>query len=323
MHVKFIAEVSSNHHQSLDRCFQFIDEAARIGCDGVKFQLFKIDELFAPEVFISKPDVEKRRQWELPVSFLPELSMQCRKKEIMFSCTPFYLSAVDELFPYVDFYKIASYELLWDDLLKTCANTGKPIVLSTGMATMPEIKHAVNVILNAMPRTTYLPPLTLLHCVSGYPAPPDQCNLAAIQTLRNAFTVGANTHTSSPSYPYTIDIGWSDHSVSPEVIRRAVYKWEASMVEFHLDLEGEGEEFGPGHCWLPEQMLAVIREVQSLKSDIRTPSIDPAPGTSELGFDIDGTGEKKPTSVELLDIDWRADPVDGLRPLRDKRALLK
>lgn len=292
MHVKFIAEVSSNHHQSLDRCFQFIDEAARIGCDGVKFQLFKIDELFAPEVFISKPEVEKRRQWELPVSFLPELSRQCRKKEIMFSCTPFYLSAVDELFPYVDFYKIASYELLWDDLLKTCANTGKPIVLSTGMATMPEIKHAVNVILNAMPRTTYLPPLTLLHCVSGYPAPPDQCNLAAIQTLRNAFTVGANTHTSSPSYPYTIDIGWSDHSVSPEVIRRAVYKWEASMVEFHLDLEGEGEEFGPGHCWLPEQMLAVIREVQSLKSDIRTPSIDPAPGTSELGFDIDGTGEK-------------------------------
>lgn len=64
---------------------------------------------------------------------------------MQFSCTPFYLQAVQQLEPFVDFYKIASYELLWDDLISACAGTGKPLILSAGMATLPEIQHAVGV----------------------------------------------------------------------------------------------------------------------------------------------------------------------------------
>lgn len=276
----FVAEVSSNHHRDIQRCFDFIDTAARIGCGAVKFQLFRIDELFAPEILQRSEAHRKRRQWELPVEFLPQLAGRCRSRGIAFCCTPFYLQAVQELEPHVDFFKIASYELLWDELLVACAATGKPVVLSTGMATLEEIGHAVDVL-----RGAGAADLTLLHCVSGYPTPVGECNLAAIETLRNAF--GCPT-------------GWSDHSVSEAVIHRAVHRWSSSMVEFHLDLDGQGEEFGAGHCWLPVQIGSVITSLQQ-------------------GWEADGSAEKLPTPAELPDRPWRADPADGLRPLLEIR----
>ena len=158
---RFVAEVSSNHHRDLDRCLAFIDEAAGIGCDAVKFQLFRIAQLFAPEILARSEDHRKREAWELPVEFLPSLSERCRERGIEFGCTPFYLKAVYELFPYVDFYKIASYEILWKELLTACARTGKPVVISTGMATMDEVKGAVDVLMNNGCREC-----TILHCVS-------------------------------------------------------------------------------------------------------------------------------------------------------------
>ena len=143
MPVKFIAEVSSNHARDLARAKRFIAAAAEAGADAVKFQLFKVDELFAPEILARSNEHRARKEWELPVKFLPELQRACGEHGLAFSCTPFYLKAVAELEPYVDFYKIASYELLWTDLLKEVGATGKPVVLSTGMSTMPEIRAAV------------------------------------------------------------------------------------------------------------------------------------------------------------------------------------
>lgn len=280
MPVKFVAEVSSNHHQDLDRCLMFIDKAAEIGCDAVKFQLFKIDELFAPEILANSECHRRRQQWELPPDFLPHLADRCRARRIQFSCTPFYMEGVRLIEPYVDFFKIASYELLWDDLLKACARTGKPVVLSTGMATVEEIDRAVRV-----SRAAGCVDLTLLQCVSGYPAPAAECNLAAIETLRQ---LGG------------CPVGWSDHSVSPGVLARAVHQWGAVMIEFHLDLDQTGEEYAAGHCWLPHQIGPVIAMIRE-------------------GFTADGHGLKVPMASEIPDRDWRADPADGLRPLRKVR----
>lgn len=277
---QFIAEVSSNHQRDITRCFEFIDTAAHIGCDAVKFQLFKIDQLFAPEILAKSEIHRKRQDWELPQEFLPELAQYSREQGIQFACTPFYLDAVAVLEPHVDFYKIASYELLWDDLIRACASTGKPLVLSTGMATLPEIHQAV-----ATARESGCRDLTLLHCISGYPTPPGECNLAAINTLRTACNC---------------PVGWSDHSVSPAVLYRAVYAWGANAIEFHLDLEGEGGEFATGHCWLPTQIQEVI-------------------DTIKIGVSADGNGVKKPALSELDDRDWRADPDDGLRPIKRVR----
>jgi sialic acid synthase SpsE len=276
----FIAEVSSNHDRDLDRAFAFIDKAAEIGCGAVKFQLFKIDEMFAPEILAQSAKHRARREWELPVSFLPAIAERCRWRDIQFICTPFYLRAVDELLPHVAAYKIASYELMWDALLEACAKTGKPVILSCGMATLAEVHHAANVLARHGARE-----VTLLHTISAYPTPVEEANLAAMRTIADA-----------TGFP----CGWSDHTVSPGVILRAVGRWQAPMIEFHLDLDSTGAEYAAGHCWLPEEMAPVIAMVRD-------------------GERADGDGLKRALPSELPDRDWRADPTDGLRPLKHIR----
>src|ERR1043166_699593 len=135
----FIAEASSNHGRDLSRALAFVDAAADAGCAAVKFQLFKIDRMLAPEILAQSARPRARKEWELPLDHLAPLAEHCSARQIAFSCTPFYVQAVAELEPFVDFYKIASYELLVTDLLRACARTAKPVVLSTGMATMEEI----------------------------------------------------------------------------------------------------------------------------------------------------------------------------------------
>ena len=272
----FIAEASSNHGRDLGRALAFVDAAADAGCDAVKFQLFKIDRMFAPEILRQSPKHRARAEWELPLAHLAPLAEHCSARKIQFSCTPFYLEAVGDLAPFVDFYKVASYELLVTDLLKACAATGKPIVLSTGMSTMEEIAAAAATLRHAGARD-----VTLLHCVSAYPTPAGEANLAAIAAIRAA--------TGLP-------VGWSDHTRRPAVIERAVHHWGATVVEFHLDLDGEGAEYAAGHCWLPEEIAPVIARIRE-------------------SLVADGQGFKGPQPSELSDREWRADPADGMRPL--------
>jgi N-acetylneuraminate synthase len=277
----FIAEASSNHGRDLSRALAFVDAAADAGCDAVKFQLFKIDRMFAPEILDRSAKHRARREWELPRGHLAPLAEHCLARGIQFSCTPFYLEAVEELRPFVAFYKVASYELLVGDLLEACARTGKPIVLSTGMATMDEIVLAAKTLKDAGASD-----LTLLHCVSAYPTPAPEANLSAMEAIREA--------TGCP-------VGWSDHTRRPAVIERAVHRWNARAVEFHLDLDGEGAEYAAGHCWLPEEIAPVIARIRE-------------------SVVADGSGFKAPQPSELPDREWRADPADGMRPLRHIRA---
>jgi sialic acid synthase SpsE len=280
----FIAEASSNHGRDLDRARAFVDAAADAGCDAVKFQLFKIARMFAPEILAQSPRHRARAEWELPLAHLAPLAEHCSARKIQFSCTPFYLEAVRELEPYVSFYKVASYELLVGDLLKACAATGKPVVLSTGMATMAEITAAAATLHEAGARD-----VTLLHCVSAYPTPAAEANLSAIAAIREA--------TGMPT-------GWSDHTRRPAVIERAVHRWGARAIEFHLDLDGQGAEYAAGHCWLPGEIAPVIARIKE-------------------SFVADGNGFKGPQPSEIADRDWRADPVDGMRPLKTIRRVYK
>jgi len=280
----FIAEASSNHGRDLGRARAFVDAAADAGCDAVKFQLFRIDRMFAPEILAQSPKHRARKEWELPLAHLAPLAEHCSKRGILFSCTPFYGEAVAELAPFVDFYKIASYELLVAGLLRAAAATGKPVVLSTGMATMDEIRAAAATLTAAGARE-----VTLLHCVSAYPTPVAEANLSAIAAIREA--------TGLP-------VGWSDHSRRPAVIERAVHHWNAAAVEFHLDLDGTGAEYASGHCWLPGEIAPVIARIRESRA-------------------ADGSGFKQPQPCELSDREWRADPADGMRPLRHVRASYK
>ncbi len=279
----FVAEISSNHNGDINRCKEMIDATAEAGCDGVKFQLFKIRELFSPEAIKYKPELLNRIDWELKEEIIPELSLYARKKGLLFSFTPFYLSGVKVLEPYIDFFKIASYELLWGDLFKACASTGKPLVFSIGMCTPNEIYLALDAIADSNVKE-----VLILHCNSAYPTPLKDVNLSVIDTLRGNFKGYLKDK--------EIEFGWSDHTVLESVILSSVLKYNSKMVEFHIDLDGMGHEFKSGHCWLPKDIARVINILSE-------------------AVDAEGDGVITPSESELIERKWRADPSDGLRPL--------
>ena len=241
MAIDWVCEVSSNHNGNLTRALRFIEAAHQIGATTVKFQLFKITQLFAAEALAARPELLARQAWELPVAWLPTLAARAHELHLRFSCTPFYMAAVEELAPYVDSYKVASYQVLWLDLLRKIAAQGKPVALALGMATVAETDAAVDA-LRACPQ------LTLLHCVSRYPTPLAECRLSQLAWLR-------------ARYPGCI-IGWSDHSTRPEALLSATLRYGALAIEFHLDLDGSGVEYAGGHCWRPAAIQAVIQTVQ-------------------------------------------------------------
>ncbi len=286
----FIAEVSSNHNACLSRASDLISMCAELGFDAVKFQLFNIDKLFSKEILLQSKDHRDRKEWELPVSFIPSLSTQARDLGMEFGCTPFYIEAVDELLPFVDFYKVASYEILWHDLIKKCCETGKKFMFSSGMATLDEIKSALSVIEMAKSSD-----VTLMKCTSNYPAEPTDLNLAAIDSLKK---IG------SQYKKLQFQVGLSDHSRSIPAVLRAIHKYDISAIEVHVDIDRKGAEFGAGHCWLPE-------EIRKLKNFI------------DEGIASDGSDILEPVEKELAERDWRADPEDGLRPLQKLRHSFK
>ena len=153
----------------------------------------------------------------------------------------------------------------------------QPLIISTGMANMDEIRNAVDVVKHCKKHD-----VALLHCESSYPMKAEEANLASIRYLQEQ--LGCVT-------------GWSDHSRDLAVILRAAIKWDAEIFEFHIDLDATGAEYATGHCWLPDELSNAISLI-------------------ERGKLADGIANKFPGESESLDRNWRADPIDGLRPLK-------
>jgi len=265
--------------------------AKQAGADAIKLQTYTPDTMTidsdAPPFVVQGTPWHGRTLYDLysdactPWEWHEPLMAEARLLGLHCFSTPFDATAVDYLERLdVPAYKVASFELVDIPLLRRIGRTGKPVILSTGMATIPEIKHAADVL-----RANGARDVTLLHTVSAYPTPPEEANLAAMKTIADATGFAC---------------GWSDHTVSPGVILRAVGRWQAPMVEFHLDLDRTGAEYAAGHCWLPEEMAPVIAMVRD-------------------GERADGDGLKRACPSELPDRDWRADPSDGLRPLKHIR----
>ena len=102
----------------------------------------------------------------------------------------------------------------------------------------------------------------------------------------------------------TIEFGWSDHTVLKSVMYNAVLKYDSKMIEFHIDLDGKGYEYEAGHCWKPDQIKEVIEIVDE-------------------ALNSDGNDEITPSSSELYERKWRADGIDGLRPLEETRVKIR
>ena len=206
-----IAEMSGNHNQSLDRALQLVDAAVSAGAHALKLQTASPHGLTLdvdlPDFIISDPDslwygknlYRLYQEAVTPWGWHKQIFDYCRSKGIIAFSSPFELKAVDFLEELnVPCYKIASFELVDLQLVRRVAQTGKPVIMSTGMATLSDIELAVNTARSAGNHQ-----IILLKCTSTYPSNPSDSNLLTIPHLRQAFgtQVGLSDHTMGVGVP--------------------------------------------------------------------------------------------------------------------------
>ncbi|MCK0122123.1 N-acetylneuraminate synthase family protein [Loktanella sp. F6476L] len=246
-----------------------IDAAVDAKADAVKFQTFRAEDLVTASA--QKADYQRvnthnndsqfsmLKSLELSSSDFETLAQYCQSKEIEFLSTPFSMDAVDLLAEIgVDRYKVSSGDLTYLGLLTHIARKGKPVILSTGMGTLSEVEAAVAAI-TASGNTQ----LSLLHCVSNYPASPDDCNLAAIDTMAQAFQ---------------IPVGWSDHSIGSAISWAAVARG-ATIIEKHITTDQALPGPDQKASMEPAEFKSFVAGIRMIESAI-------------------GTGIKAPTAAE-------------------------
>lgn len=249
-----IAEAGANHDRDLDRAKGLIEVAARAGCDAVKFQTYTGSALYSKytppfeylEEISREPPARLLDRIALPREWHAELKDHADSLGITWFSSPFDLTAVDALEKVgVACYKIASFEIVDLDLVRKCAATGKPLVISTGMATLGEIEDALEVCESEGNDT-----VALLHCVSAYPASPHSANLKAMDTLKRAFGVPT---------------GFSDHTLGIAVPIAAA-ALGADLIEKHFTTSRKLK--GPDHPFAlePDELEAMVEGVRAAQS---------------------------------------------------------
>ncbi|MBF8274559.1 MAG: N-acetylneuraminate synthase, partial [Magnetococcales bacterium] len=289
--VFIIAEAGVNHNGDLQRAVAMVDCAAAAGADAVKFQTFKAENLvtaqgpkaaYQQQATGTGSQLEMLKALELSQGDHFVLAQRCREKKIEFLSTPFDLPSlrflVDE--GLINRIKIPSGELTNGPLLFAAAQTGKPLIVSTGMAHPEEIAMALRVIdaglsgghpsalsfaLESPTRFDHLAPrIILLHCTTAYPTPMNEVNLRAMVTLKNQFGTA---------------VGYSDHTqgITMAIAATAL---GAQVVEKHFTLDRHLE--GPDHraSIEPGELIAMVAGIRDVEAAL-------------------GDGNKRPRSSEL------------------------
>lgn len=282
-----IAEAGVNHNGSLDTALQLIDVAVAAGADAVKFQTFNTQALVTRTA--NKADYQKQatdavesqfemlQKLELKQAWHQQLRDYCQTQGIVFLSTAFDTESlaflVDEIG--VDRLKIASGEITNGPFLLAHAQTGKPIILSTGMASLGEVETAMGVLafgylgwndpsLNRF-QEAYASPegqsllqqkLTLLHCTSEYPTPPEHVHLRTMTTLKQAFGLA---------------VGYSDHTQGL-VVPIAAAAHGASIIEKHFTLDRSLQ--GPDHkvSLEPAELKQMVSAIRTIELALGTPN---------------------------------------------------
>jgi N-acetylneuraminate synthase len=243
-----IAELSANHLGSFERAIAIIDAAADAGCDAIKLQTFTPDAMTLAssqgDFHIAEGPWQGRSLWDLydeahtPWEWHPRLFAHGAARGLVVFSTPFDERAVGELDRLgAPAFKIASFELVDLELIACAARTGKPMILSTGMASDDEVVEAVDVA-----RRNGAGGIALLHCVSGYPTPIEQTNLRRLDAIARHDAV----------------IGISDHSPGAIVPIAAVARG-AAIIEKHLTLARADGGPDAGFSLEPAEMAEVVR----------------------------------------------------------------
>ena len=250
-----IAEMSGNHNQSLERALKIVDAAAKSGVDAVKIQTYTADTITIDkadnEFFIS----DKNNLWQgqslyslyqkayTPWEWQEKIFKRCREHGIIGFSTPFDLTAVDFLESIGNpIYKVASFENIDLPLIRKIAKTGKPMIISTGMAKLSEIEETVKTA-----RANGCSDLTLLKCTSSYPASPSEINLRTIPHMKELFKC---------------KVGLSDHTLGTGVATASI-ALGATVIEKHFTLSREDGGVDSAFSLEPEEMTQLVRDCKN------------------------------------------------------------
>jgi len=266
-----VAEAGANHNRDLGMGKELIDVAAEAGANAVKFQTYSAETLYSRktpkftylEKTTSKDTWQLIKDIELPREWQADLQAWAHKRGIMFFSSPFDYRAVDELDALgVPAFKIASFEIVDLPLIGYAAAKGRPMILSTGLATYEDIQDAVEAC-----RRAGNDDIVLLQCASLYPAPPARMNLRAMDTMRRAFGV---------------PVGLSDHTTGIHVAGAAV-AMGACAVEKHFTLSRALP--GPDHPFAiePAELKAMVRQIRDIEAALGDgQKAGPAPEEQEM-----------------------------------------
>ena len=265
-----IAEAGVNHNGDLGRARDMVAAAAEAGADYIKFQGFRADEIVTANAKTAayqavNTGLRKQhrllRSLEIPLDEMAILAEECRSRAIRFLCTPFDVSMTGDLIDMgMDRIKVASGELTNTPALSRFAGFGLPVILSTGMATIDEVDTAV-----AALRDGGAGDITLLHCTSLYPAPPETLNLRAMTTLGERFG---------------LPVGYSDHSLD-DYAAVAATALGATVIEKHFTLDRSLP--GPDHrvSLEPDELASMIVRLGNTALALGDGDKRPAPGETE------------------------------------------
>lgn len=253
--VYIIAEISANHNQSIDKAVKLIEAAKDSGADAIKLQTYTADTMTIDcknEYFKIKGTIwEGKNLYRLyqeaftPWEWHPKLKMICDKIGLDLFSTPFDSTSVDFLERMnVPAYKIASFEIVDIPLLKKVANTGKPVIMSTGMATLEEVDEAIQAVYNSGNNQ-----LALLKCTSAYPAPPDEINLKTIEYLLRV---------------YNVPVGFSDHTLGSAVAVASIAVGSC-IIEKHLTLDRKDPGPDSGFSTEPAEFKAMVGDIRTVE----------------------------------------------------------
>jgi pseudaminic acid synthase len=271
--VYVVAELSANHKGDLDRAIAIIHAAATAGADAVKLQTYTPDTLTidcdndcfriaGKGVWAGRTLYELYGEACTPWAWHPRLAEAAANAGLALFSTPFDETAVDYLEEMaVPAHKIASFELNDTQLLRAVASTGKPVIASTGMASLAEIDEAVSTL-----RGAGCEQLALLKCTSAYPAPPSEMNLRAIPRLAERFGLPA---------------GLSDHTLGDTVAVASV-ALGACIIEKHLTLSRD--DGGPDAAFSaePDELERLVHAVREAESALGSGELQSTPGEAAL-----------------------------------------
>lgn len=277
--IYIIAEAGVNHNGDIKQAVQLIKAAAKAGADAVKFQTFKAEQVTtktSPTAAYMKKNVGEDNQWKLlkPLEIkekdYPRLIKECQKNKIEFMSTPHgHIDSAKLLRPMVKAWKVGSGDLVNLPFLKYLGKTHKPIILSTGMATITEIKEAVEII-----KQTGNKQIIILQCTSNYPCPAKKANLAMMLDIQKHF-------------PDNL-VGYSDHTMGIEACLLAV-NLGAKVIEKHFTLDKNLPGPDQKNSVEPDELRELVKSIrQGRKLDLKKARV------------YLGSKTKKPLKSELI-----------------------